>query len=125
MIMTIGVAVLLCYANQLTFFCGCVVLHSRVIRSSCRRRSLSEPGSTGTQGSDTPARYGGKSVAATRSVVTTLNVGVGAGGEGGTCSCPHPTPPHKKSGKKFSGKKLSCKIRAFFGQISSKVRGFC
>ena len=66
----------LCYVNQLTFFCGCIVLHSRLVTSSCRRRSRSafQARGSGGQGSDTPARYRRKSVAATRSVVEAITV---------------------------------------------------
>ena len=54
----------MCYANQLTFFCGCMVLHSRLATSSCLRRFSSDSGGAGVQGSDTPARFRRKSVAA-------------------------------------------------------------
>ena len=55
----------MCYANQLTFFCGCIALHSRLVASSCRRKSSSDPGGSTIQGSDTPARYRPKSGVAT------------------------------------------------------------
>jgi len=51
------------YANQLTFFCGCIALHSRFVAWSCRRRSAADAGGSAIQGSDTPARYRPKSAA--------------------------------------------------------------
>ena len=46
-----------------------MVLHSRLVTSSCRRRSSFEAGGINAQGSDTPARYRRKPVAATGGVV--------------------------------------------------------
>ena len=47
------------------------MLHSRLVRSSCRRRSSSEAGGsrTGVQGSDTPARYHRKPATTTDGVI--------------------------------------------------------
>ena len=45
------------YANQLTFFCGCIALHSRLMAWSCRRRTAADVGGSAVPGSDTPARY--------------------------------------------------------------------
>jgi len=60
----------MCYTNELTFFLGCMVLHSHFATSACLRSSSSEASVTGSvQTSDTPARYRLKATVASGGVL--------------------------------------------------------